>query len=133
MGEVIAPTANIPASPPPSSKKQKPVAKLVCPRVAFGSGLGPVVVSATLYVDNPGENLWCPGVEWYIDSDFRGGHESDCPPYKTLRALGEGEPDRWSEDIPRRFPLWQGEHVIIAKLIKSGKVLARAECKIRVP
>ncbi len=133
VGEVTVPTANIPARPSFPSKKQKPVAKLVCsPRLAISYGLRPALVLAKLYVDNPGEHLWCPGIEWYIDSDLQGGHESDCPPYETVLASQEGEVDRWSEDTPKRFSLMPGEYVITAKLTKSGKTMARVECRVLV-
>lgn len=133
VGEVMPPITSVQTQPSPlPKKKQKSEVKLMCsPRIALRSLLGPVVVSATLRVNHPGEDLWCPGVEWYLDGDSEGSHESDCSPYETVFA-SQGEPDYWSEDTPRYLKLWQGEHLIVAKLTRSNKVLARVECRVTV-
>jgi len=127
-----APTPSPSPTPAVKTKKRKTEAKLSCsPPISISGGLTPSLITASLFVEQPGERLWCPGIEWYIGSQYTGAHESDCLPYETVVA-GEGEPERWTEDHPRFFRLWQGEHTIKAKLVKAGKVLASAECRVMV-
>jgi hypothetical protein len=120
-------------SPSPKPKKRpKTEVKLFCsPLLSLSGGITPSLIRATVRVYNPGETLWCPSIEWFVGVSPLGSHESDCTPYQMV-VEGEGEPEWWTEDHPRYFELWQGEHTIKAKLVRAGRVLASAECRVLV-
>lgn len=109
------------------AKPKKPSVELRCtPKVGLSAPGNPLTVMAQVRVKNPGDDLWCPGVEWYVNNMFVSGHESDCLPY-----IEAGEQELWAEP-PKPFGFYAGEYVIEARLIKAARTIRVVRCSIEV-
>ncbi len=118
-------------APAGHAKPRKPNMELRCtPKFGFSTPGNPLTVMATVRVENPGDDLWCPGVEWYVNNTFVSGHESDCKPYDEVVAE-EGEQELWSEP-PKPFGFYAGEYIIEAKLTKANRTIRVMRCSIQV-
>lgn len=116
-------------TPAAQAKLKKPKVELRCtPKVGFSTHSNPLPVMAMLRVENPGDTLWCPGVEWSINGIRVSGHESECNPYETTEA---GERELWLEP-PKSFGFYAGEYIIEAKLIKAERVIRAVSCSVQV-
>lgn len=115
-------------------KFKKPVIDLSCPKymVHTDPQTQRGVVSIRVRIRNINERLWCPEIQWctgigagqYCPS----AHESDCPPFDEA---SESDLISWSSDS-QWFSLEPGEIILMAKIKKSGKVVASKTCTITV-
>ena len=118
-------------APTGHAKPRKPKVRLSClPKIGHCSPSKPMVVRATLRITDPNEELWCPGVEWYVNNTFVSGHESDCKPYDEVVAE-EGERGLWSEP-PKPFGFYTGDYTIQVKLTRASRVIRTVSCEVSV-
>ncbi len=121
-------------SAPIHKKPPKVKVSLRCsPRIGSTAGpFQPAHYFAFLRVENPGEAFWCPEVNWLIDGAKTSGHESDCTPYESVRSQTGEAPTLW-EEPPKDFWLPSGEYRIVAKLLKSGRIIGEDSCTVYTP
>lgn len=127
-GEPVFVYAEPVASPVSTEKPKKPTVDLRCtPKIGFSTPGNPVLVTAMFRIKNPGEYLWCPEIQWFVNGQLVSGHEEDCNPYEEET----GDREFWREPS-RLFGFYDGEYTIEAKVLKSGRVIYVTSCSVQI-
>lgn len=100
------------------------------PRIEFRAlpqfGFSPLKVHALVIIENGGQELYCPEVEWNWGDSSRSFETSDCAPYE------KSEETEGPVSFGRDHVYGPGEYVLTVTLSRGAKQLRSMTQKIRV-
>lgn len=100
------------------------------PRVEFRAlpqfGFSPLKVHALVIIENGGEHLYCPEVEWNWGDGSRSFENSDCAPYE------KSDDTEGPISFGRDHVYGAGEYTLTVTLSRGAKQLRSMTQKIRV-